>query len=209
VAAAAVSQAYTSGAFWQGFGAFFDPIVERFGWSRAVTSGAVSIQRTETGVISPFIGLFIDKFGPRKVMLGGILATGAGLILLSRIQSLWQFYGAFALITLGMSFGSFMVLTTTVANWFVRKRVRAMAIYSAGTGFGGLLLPLVVILIEATSWRTGLVVIGIGFWVVGIPVALVLKRRPEDHGLLPDGDTPDPRSVAAAQPHSSWESASS
>ena len=103
VVAGSISQGYTSGAFWQGFGAFFDAIVEQFGWSRAVTSAAVSIQRTESGMISPFVGWFIDRFGPRNVMLVGILATGVGFIFLSRINSLWQFYAAFAVITLGMS----------------------------------------------------------------------------------------------------------
>ena len=202
VAAAAVSQAYTSGAFWQGFGAFFDPIVKEFRWSHATTSAAVSLQRTETGVISPFVGLFIEKYGPQKVMLSGVLATGTGLILLSRIQSLWQFYAAFALITLGMSFGSFIVVTTTVANWFVKKRVKAMAIYSTGTGLGGMFLPLIVLLISATDWRTGLVVIGVGFWAVGIPVALVLRSRPEDYGYLPDGDPPERAGPAALEEQS-------
>ena len=83
VVAGSISQGYTSGAFWQGFGAFFDAIVEQFGWSRAVTSAAVSIQRTESGMISPFVGWFIDRFGPRNVMLVGILATGVGFIFLS------------------------------------------------------------------------------------------------------------------------------
>ena len=196
VAAGSVNQAYTSGAFWQGFGAFFDPIVAEFGWSRAVTAGAVSLQRTESGMISPFVGFFIDKFGPRKVMLAGIFATGLGFILLGRINSIWQFYAAFALITVGLSFGTFLVVTTTVANWFVAQRGRALAMMSAGSGLGGVLVPLVIVLIAATDWRTGLIAIGIGFWVMGIPVSLVMRSRPEDYGYLPDGaleeaDEPD------------------
>ena len=187
VIAGSVNQAYTSGAFWQGFGAFFDPIVAQFGWSRAVTSAAVSIQRTESGMISPFVGFFIDKLGPRKVMVAGIVVTGLGFVLLSRINSLWQFYAAFTLITIGLSFGTFLVVTTTVANWFVTQRTRALAIMSAGSALGGLLVPAIVLLIAVTDWRTCLLVIGIGFWVMGIPVALVMRSRPEDYGSLPDG----------------------
>ncbi len=187
VIAGSVSQGYTSGTFWQGFGAFFDPIVEQFGWGRATTSAAVSLQRTESGMISPFVGWFIDKFGPRRVMLAGIVATGLGFIMLSRINSLWQFYLAFAVITLGLSFGTFLVITTTVANWFVSKRTRAMSIMSAGSAIGGLLVPALVWLIATTDWRTGLLAIGIGFWVMGIPVSLVMRSRPEDYNLLPDG----------------------
>jgi len=188
VVAGSVNNAYTSGTFWQGFGAFFDLIVAHFGWSRAVTSAAVSIQRTESGMVSPFVGFFIEKFGPRTVMIVGIFVTGWGFIFLSQIQSLWQFYLAFVVITLGLSFGTFMVTVTTVANWFVAHRARAMGIMSAGAALGGLLVPVVIWMIDITDWRTGLLLVGIGFWVTGIPVALVMRSRPEDHGLLPDGE---------------------
>ena len=187
VIAGSTSQAYTSGTFWQGFGAFFDPIVEQFGWSRALTAGAVSLQRTESGAIAPFVGWFIDKYGPRRVMLSGIFATGLGFVLLSRINNLWQFYVAFTLITLGLSFGTFLVVTTTVANWFVTRRTKAIAIMSAGSGLGGILVPALVWLIAVTDWRTGLLVVGIGYWLTGIPAALVMRSRPEDYGMLPDG----------------------
>ena len=208
VAAGSMSQAYTSGAFWQGFGAFFDPIVAEFGWSRAITAGAVSLQRTESGMISPFVGLFIDKFGPRRVMLVGIFATGLGFILLGRVNSLWQFYAAFALITIGLSFGTFLVVTTTVANWFVAQRGRALAIMSAGSGLGGMLVPLIIWLIASTDWRTGLLVIGIGFWATGIPIALVIRSRPEHYGYLPDGPSPDAASPDATSEEATNESES-
>ena len=105
-------------------------------------------------MISPFVGFFIDKFGPCRVMLAGIFATGLGFILLGRINSLWQFRAAFALITVGLSFGTFLVVTTTVANWFVTQRGRALAIMAAGFGLGGTLVPLIIWLISTTDWRT-------------------------------------------------------
>lgn len=187
VLAGSVNNAYTSGTFWQGFGAFFDLIVAHFGWSRAITSAAVSIQRTESGMVSPFVGFFIEKFGPRTVMIVGIFVTGWGFIFLSQIQSLWQFYLAFVLITLGLSFGSFMVTVTTVANWFVAHRARAMGIMSAGAALGGLLVPVVIWVTDLTDWRTGILLVGVGFWVTGFPVALVMRSRPEDYGQKPDG----------------------
>lgn len=199
VIAGSLSQAYTSGTFWQGFGAFFDPIVAHFGWSRAITAAAVSLQRTESGMISPFVGYFIERFGPRRVMLAGILATGLGFLLLSRITSLWHFYAAFTLITVGLSFGSFLVITTTVANWFVVRRGRAFAVMSAGSGLGGLLVPVVVWLIAASDWRMGLLVIAIGFWVMGIPVAMVMRSGPEQYGYRPDGGPLAQDSPAAAE----------
>ena len=190
VIAGSISQAYTSGTFWQGFGAFFDPIIEQFGWSRALTAGAMSLQRTESGAISPFVGWFVDKFGPRNVMLAGTLMTALGFILLSRIQELWQFYAAFLLLTIGLSFGTFLIVTTAVANWFVEKRSKALSYTMAGSGLGGILVPVVIWIIATTDWRTGLVVVGIGCLIVGIPVSFVMKSRPEDYGMLPDGVDP-------------------
>lgn len=197
VLAGSISQAYTSGTFWQGFGAFFDPIIEQFGWSRALTAGAMSLQRTESGAISPFVGWFIDKFGPRNVMLFGTALTALGFILLSRIQELWQFYAAFLVLTVGLSFGTFLIVTTAVANWFVENRSKALSFTMAGSGLGGVLVPVVIWIIATTDWRTGLVIVGIGCLVVGIPVSFVMKSRPEDYGMLPDGaplpEEPDER----------------
>ena len=191
VLAGSISQAYTSGTFWQGFGAFFDPIIDQFGWSRALTAGAMSLQRTESGAISPFVGWFVDKFGPRNVMLFGTFLTALGFILLSRIQELWQFYAAFLVLTIGLSFGTFLIVTTAVANWFVESRSKALSFTMAGSGLGGVLVPVIIWLIATTDWRTGLVVVAIGYLVIGIPVSFVMKSRPEDYGLLPDGALPE------------------
>ena len=200
VIAGSISQAYTSGTFWQGFGAFFDPIIDQFGWSRAVTAGAMSLQRTESGAISPFVGWFVDKFGPRNVMLAGTITTALGFILLSRIQELWQFYAAFLVLTIGLSFGTFLIVTTAVANWFVEKRSKALSYTMAGSGIGGVLVPVVIWIIAATDWRTGLVMVGIGCLFVGVPVSFVMKSRPEEYGMLPDGA--DPAEVESEQTQS-------
>ncbi|MDA1349778.1 MAG: MFS transporter, partial [Chloroflexi bacterium] len=191
VAAGAVTQAYVGGTFWQGFGAFFDPIVAHFGWSRAATAGALSLQRLEAGLISPFVGIFINRYGPRRVILCGVLVSGLGFVFLSQTHSLWQFYVAMSVIGIGLEFGSFFAIGITVANWFVVKRAMAMSLFTAGTGLGGLLVPVVVALIALTDWRMGLLVVGVGFWVIGIPVALIMRSRPEEYGLLPDGGAAD------------------
>ena len=192
VLASIISGFYGIGVFHHGFTAFFNPIVKEFGWSRAVTSIAFSIQRAESGLSAPIVGWLISKYGPRKVMMVGAVIAGIGLISLSRIQTLWGFYLAFFVMAVGISLATFLVSFITVGVWFQEKRGRALAIMSAGSaGLGGTLVPGLVWLIATYDWRTALVVVGIGFWLVVIPMSLVMRSRPEDYGYLPDGKTPD------------------
>ena len=126
VAGGASVQFYASAVFWRGFAVFFDVIVDVFGWGRGQVAAAVSIQRLEGGMISPFIGTLINKYGTRKVMSFGVAVTGLSFILMSQMNELWQFYLIIVLLTVGMSFGTFIVLVVTVSNWFVRRRARAL-----------------------------------------------------------------------------------
>ncbi|HJP27780.1 MAG TPA: MFS transporter [Dehalococcoidia bacterium] len=191
VGAGGVVQWYASAVFWRGFQAFVPHILGTFGWSSGATGAAISLQRSESGMISPFVGALLDKYGPRKAMAFGVFVTGAGFIYMSQMQTLWQFYVAISLLTLGMSFGTFIVFVVTVANWFVRKRARALATLMSFSAIGGLTLPLLVASIEQFGWREMLMATGIGFWIIGFPATLVMRRRPEDHGMLPDGELTD------------------
>ncbi len=119
----------------------------------------------------------------------GVFTTGLGFILLGRVNSLWQFYAVAVLLTLGMSFATFIVVVATASNWFSRFRSRALALVMSCSALGGLAVPLVVYLIDSEGWRAALLWVGIGFWVVGFPAALVMRSRPEDYGQLPDGET--------------------
>lgn len=187
VGAGGMVQWYASAIFWRGFQAFVPPILETFGWSRGVTGAAISLQRGESGMISPFVGVILDKYGPRKAMAFGILLTGGGFVYMSQMQSLWQFYIAIGLLTLGMSFGTFIVFVVTVANWFVRKRARALATLMSFSALGGLTLPILVASIDTFGWREVMLACGIGFWLIGFPATLVMRKRPEDYGMVPDG----------------------
>ena len=148
----------------------------------------MSIQRGESGLISPFVGVMLDRFGPKRVMIFGIVLTGFGFIFMSQMQTLWHFYASVLLLALGMSFGTFIVFVATVGNWFVRKRARAFSALMTFSAVGAFVLPLLVWVIGAYGWRPALFGIGVGFWVIGIPVALMIRSRPEDYGQLPDGD---------------------
>jgi len=188
VLASIISGFYGTGVFHHGFTAFFNPIVKEFGWSRALTSIAFSIQRAESGISAPIVGWLITKYGPRKVMMVGAIIAGFGFIFLSQIQTLWGFYLAFLVMAIGISLATFLVSFITVGVWFQEMRGRALAIMSAGSaGLGGTLVPVIVWLITTYDWRTALVVVGIGFWIVVIPMSLIMRSKPEDYGYLPDG----------------------
>ena len=181
-------QFYASAVFWRGFQAFVDPILATTGWSRFAFAVAISIQRGESGLISPFVGVALDRFGPKRVMLFGIVLTGLGFMVMSQMQTLWHFYASVLLLSLGMSFGTFIVFVATVGNWFVRKRARAFSTLMTFSAVGAIALPFLVWAIDQFTWRPVLFGIGIGFWIVGVPVALMMRRRPEDYGMQPDGD---------------------
>lgn len=210
VGAGGIVQWYTSAVFWRGFQAFVPPILSTFGWSHGATAAAISLQRSESGMISPFVGALLDKYGPRKLMAFGVFVTGGGFIFMSQMQTLWHFYLAISLLTLGMSFGTFIVFVVTVANWFVRKRARALATLMSFSAIGGLTLPLLVASIDQFGWREMLFAAGVGFWIIGFPATLVMRRRPEDFGMQPDGgpeytgeDTGDAGSTQPAIPRTS------
>jgi MFS family permease len=115
--------------------------------------------------------------------------VGIGFLLMSRINSLWLFYLAFLVIGTGFSFGSFVTINTAISNWFFRKRSRAITIAYLGFGASGLLVPLVAVLIDQFGWRESLIILGIVLWLVGFPLGLMMRDKPDRYGYLPDGDT--------------------
>ena len=199
VLSAGIVQWYSSAVFWRGFPPFFDAILSTFGWSTAATGAAVSIQRSESGLISPFVGTVIKRFGPKKVMAFGIFLTGGSFIWMSRMQELWEFYCAITILTLGMSFGTFIIFLAVVGNWFHKNRGKAISMLMAGAGLGGITIPLIVLGIEEFGWRNMIFSVGLGFWILGFPTSLVLRGDPEDYGQYPDGEKPTSDSESKEQ----------
>lgn len=187
VAAAFVIALYIGGVVFYGFTAIFEPIANEFGWSYAQVSVAASLRGLETGLLAPVIGMLVDRWGPRRLLLIGAVATATGLFLLSRVNSLLMFYGAFLLLAIGMSNCTVTVLMTAVANWFHERVGTATGIAVCGFGFGGLLIPVIVRLVEAYDWRTTVVILGIGVLAIVGPLSLLFRHKPEQYGYLPDG----------------------
>jgi sugar phosphate permease len=190
VLATSLIHLWGAGTFFYSFTAFFNPIVETFGWSYAATSVAASIRSIEGGIASPLVGFAADRFGARRLMFLGAILTGMGFLLFSRIYSLWSFYLLFAFLSVGSSLLLPVPGWTVVTNWFLKKRGTALGMLSAAIGLGGGLVYAVNGLIAFCGWRTTLVIIGIGTWVIGIPFSLIVRDRPESHSLSPDGEEP-------------------
>ena len=120
-----------------------------------------------------------------------------GLQVLSRIDSLFTFYAGFIILSLGFSFSMGGVSQVAVVNWFRRKLGLALGLLMVGAGLTGIVAPVLAWLISQYEWRTTLVIVGVGAWVVGLPMALVVRHRPEQYGMLPDGDPPSEEAPAA------------
>ena len=172
---------------------FLKPITEELG----VTRGAFSLIRTfEIGVaalIVPLLGSWIDRYGGRGILVLGVLMEGAGLLLSSMVQTFWQFVLVrCSLVIAGEALLGSLVINVTIAQWFVRKRGRAMGIANLGTGIAKLGIPLVAAsLFVLIGWRNTWAVFGvIAPLLVVAPALIFVRRRPEDIGLHPDGEPP-------------------
>lgn len=180
---------YTGGIANFGFTAVFEPIADEFQWSYATVSLASSLRGLEMGLLAPVIGLLVDRWGPRKMVFAGSILVCLGFLALSAINNLVTFYLAFVLIAAGMSCATGTVLVTAVANWFQRKAGIAMGIVTSGFGLGGLLIPVVTLLVDRLEWRTAMVVVGLGMLVIVLPLSFLMRHRPEQYGYQPDGET--------------------
>ncbi len=175
------------------FSIFFVAILEEFGWSRAVTAGALSLFFLVYGAYSIVAGGMVDRFGPRVALPVGALILGAGLLAITRLSTVWQFYLLYGVVAaVGLtSFGS--VPTFTILNgWFVKKRGTAGGLATSGIGVGMFLfVPLLQTVISNYGWRAAYLVLAAGTVAVIPTLAFVFFRhRPQDMGLLPDGADP-------------------
>ncbi|MCB9160601.1 MAG: MFS transporter [Caldilineaceae bacterium] len=198
------------------FGIFFDALTRDsdFGWSRADTAGVFSVTMLVFAATSTSIGWLLDRWGPRRVYSAGILIMASGLWLTSRMTSLLDFYLFYGVWTgLGITVLGLSMHAATIARWFDRLGRRGLAIGLAfsGSGIGILVLaPIIERTISAAGWRAAYVMLAVLLSVTTLPlIALLLRNRPEELGLQPDGVTrrgtvrqpaPAPGAPAARQP---------
>jgi len=173
------------------FSLLLPPLIGEFGWDRGLAAGAFSFGFLVSAIISPLVGRLMDSRGPRVVIETGVVLMSLGMLLAPLIAKPWHLYA-----TLGILVGSGTNLMTYTAHslflpsWFVRRRGLAMSIAFAGAGAGAIvLLPWLQGVIVREGWRASCSTLGLLILLVIGPLTLLVRRRPEDLGLLPDGDS--------------------
>ncbi len=172
----------------------------QFGWSRAQLGWALTFTRIEGGIMGPLEGYLTDKAGTRRMVLIGLLITGAGFVFFGRVQNLWMFYVAYIVMALGQGMGSWVPMMTMLNHWFARRRAVAIGWANVGSRFGALLIvPAIAWAInpdqDRLGWSITATCLGIFVMAIAFPVSRVIRNRPQDYGLLPDGDLPAPPST--------------
>lgn len=211
VAAGFCLQFMQAGLLQQAFGAYVAVLRDEFGWSKTALSGAAVIQQVEGALLGPIQGWFADRFGPTGMLRMGIVAFSAGFMLLSQVETVAGFYTAFGVLAIGSSLSGFFPLTVALVHWFQRKRARALSVMQLGYAAGGMAVPLVALGMHAFGWRATAFASGVVILLAGLPLASVIRGRPEAHGEHVDGEppvasaTPDARRTAPARDYTARE----
>lgn len=188
----------------QAFGAYVAILSEERGWSKTALSGAAALQSVESAILGPALGWLMDRFGPQNLIRLGMVVFALGFMALSQIDSINGFYVCAVLLAVGASLGGYFPLSVALIQWFERYRARAIAIMSMGMALGGLALPLIAWSMHAFGWRATAFGSGILALVIGLPLATVIRRRPQDHGETIDGlPAAPPAAMAAPAPSTS------
>jgi sugar phosphate permease len=201
IAAAFVSQFIAVGIFSYVLGPFMLPMIDELGWTRAEFTLSRSLGQIVMGLTGFVVGSYVDRFGPRPLMLLGTTVLTGALVLHSLVTELWQWLllnGVVA--TVGGALLGNLVVNVTLAKWFVERRGQAVAWAAMGVSFAGILLtPAVTVAIDVVQWRTTWVLLAAAAALLVYPVALIMRRSPEDHGWHPDGKSDDEVARGQAQ----------
>ena len=171
------------------FSLLLPPLIDEFGWDRGLVAGAFSFGFLVSAALSPIAGRLVDRHGPRPVIESGVCLLASGLLLAPGIGRPWQLYATLGvLVGGGANLMSFTAQSLYLPNWFVRRRGLAISVAFSGVGVGAIvLLPWLQTIISDDGWRASCRAMGLLVLLVVGPLNLLVRRRPEDIGLLPDG----------------------
>ena len=171
------------------FSVFVRPIEDELGWSRTTITVAFTVGSLGGALLASVVGPIVDRYGARGVMsVTGLLVT-AGLLAIAAMTEPWHFWVAYGVARTVSVAGVGLGTSVAIANWFIRKRGRAIAMRAAGQRTGQAIVPLLILpVLLSLGWRESFVVLGVvAALFITIPSMLFIRRRPEDFGLLPDG----------------------
>ena len=173
---------------------FYDFMVKDFGWSRATVTSGNAFGKILVGPLFGFVaGWIIDRFGPRRLMLVGILMGGVALIGLSQMTALWMLYLAYLFNALGYMCGGPLPNQVLLARWFDKARGRAMGFAYLGIGIGGTIVPWAAYwLTQRLGWRGALCTLGLTMIVVALPMVWLVKESPDALAERQQGEPPVP-----------------
>ena len=191
VAAGVIILFASSGVGFYCHGVILDPLGSKYGWSKGTISTAVSMFFLVTGLFGILIGKKIDTYGPKPFLILGALVFSGAYLLLGHIQEVWQLFILYFFLAIGWTGISLIPISTLITNWFIRKRGFAMSLTMTGLSLGGMVMvPLSSYLLQVTDFNTTVTILGCLISLVIIPCAAILvKSRPSDLNLLPDGDS--------------------
>lgn len=178
------------------FGVYVAVLVEEQRWSKTALSAAAAMKSTEVALLGPVLGWMVDRVGSQGLVRAGVIIFGVGFMLLSQVQSLLGFYGAFVIIALGSAMFSNFLVSVSIIQWFEKRRTRALSMLQFGGAIGGLFVFLVAWAIQVFGWRWTAFGSGVIAIVLGYPLARMIRSRPEDHGFAVDGLPPAPKHAA-------------
>lgn len=172
------------------FSIFVKPLAETYGWSRGDISFGFSLVAFTISFYAPILGVLIDRFGPRVVIMMGSIIFGAGFCSFWFLSnSLWQFYATYLLTAFGGASLTSLPFATIISRWFTRQRGMALGLMGTGVFLGGMYgPPLVTYIILTSGWRWAYVTLGVIIWCVALPLSIfLLNDGPHQKGLRPLG----------------------
>lgn len=186
-----------------GASVYLHVVSETRGWPVSLISGAVTCFYLVSALSSPFVGTAVNRFGPRAVVIFGACSMAAGVASIGQVYLPWQVYGSFLLIGFGWACLSSTAISTILAPWFDRHQGRAVSTALMGASVGGICgVPVLLFAIGRLGFATAMLVAAVLCLALLLPISFVLRSRPGDYGLLPDGA---PQSTgAAAAPAPTW-----